>query len=75
MNVYYKSSTDSGTTWGAETVFSPNVRNRKTMFACPRFTGGYFFQAQVNQTTAGQLLLAASYNLATGSGSASIIGG
>ncbi len=37
VNIYYKVSTDHGTTWGAETQFSDKLRSRKWLSVGPRF--------------------------------------
>ncbi len=37
VHIYYKLSTDHGTTWGSETQLTNNLRSRKWIGACPRF--------------------------------------
>jgi hypothetical protein len=41
VKVYYKISTDGGTTWGPETVFLPEARSIKWITTCPRFSALY----------------------------------
>lgn len=41
LNLYYKMSTDGGTTWGAETKFSQRLYNRSIVNIAPRFTGSF----------------------------------
>lgn len=36
-HLYYKQSTDDGTTWGSETVLSNSLRERRTLHVTPRF--------------------------------------
>ncbi len=37
VNIYYKLSTDHGTTWGTETVVTTALEARKWLSACPRY--------------------------------------
>jgi hypothetical protein len=39
INLYYTTSTDGGTTWGAETQVTEGLRNFDMLFACPVITG------------------------------------
>ena len=42
MNVYYKTSTDQGTTWGSETLLTQYARDWTHMYVTPTFTGTDF---------------------------------
>jgi len=56
LNIYYKVSTDSGTTWGAETKISFSPAVVTWLCSAPRFTGD-FFVAWIEQLNGSNLLM------------------
>jgi hypothetical protein len=48
MKVYYKTSTDAGTTWGSETALSNTLRNLLSLSCTPRFTSSFLVTAYHN---------------------------
>jgi hypothetical protein len=71
LNVYYKTSTDSGSTWGSETAVTTNLRDRRSIMTCPRFTGAYIVEL-VHNNASSISLMSLSFNIADGGG---VIGG
>jgi hypothetical protein len=47
LHVYYKVSTDSGSTWGSETQLSPTTKSRRQVFVPLRFTGPLWVIAHI----------------------------
>ncbi len=71
LNIYYKTSSDSGATWGSETQLSDVLRgNRNWMATIPRFTGSH---ALAHVQALNSFLIAV--NMAIPSGGSRIIGG
>jgi len=50
INIYYKVSTDSGTTWGPEILLTQSARNYVCLYTTPRFTGNMTFAGIVFAT-------------------------
>ena len=50
INIYYKISTDSGTTWGSETLLTTRLRDRTWLICTPRFVNhfGVAFHSDVS---------------------------
>ncbi len=78
LHVYYKTSSDHGTTWGSETVLTTTLRGRKWLATTPRFTNTLTVPPVVAYETLvnGLIYIWANYdNTPASSGGARIIGG
>ncbi len=73
LNIYYKSSGDSGATWSAETLATGILRNRKWLGVIPRFAATTMKFAHVNTQTNSTYISINYDNTATGS--SRVIGG
>lgn len=66
LHLYYKVSTDAGTTWGSETQFSQMLTGRVSLAMIPRFTGP--FVSQHFDSFQGSSQLFVYYNQSQGAG-------
>lgn len=62
VNVYYKVSTDSGSTWGAETLASNETKDFDSLFSCNSFEGSWSYCGVHTNPSTSTLNMDLTYN-------------
>jgi len=74
MNIYYKTSSDGGATWGSETLVTSTARNTQWIACTPRFDTDWLV-AIYNDATDDNIFVSAPLPAAGGGGGVAIFGG